>query len=88
MKLSTALKKGSRNRKHITEKYFDHQGGVCAFGAIALGMGCKAHGHSVRKEVYRVSNKNPGILTQIVRLNDREKRSFNYIYKWLKEKGL
>lgn len=79
MKLSTALKKGSKGMLHLKD-VLETDNGCCALGAIGRGF------HIDGLKIYA---KMPiHISSSIIRMNDKEGRSFNYIYNWLKEKGL
>lgn len=80
MKLSYALKKGSKGMKQIQYRYSTCEG-VCALGAIARGLNVPA----ANLKSYTISSP---MWTMIAHMNDDEDRSFNYIRNWLIKRGL
>lgn len=86
MKLSYALKKGSKGKKHGTG-YYIYKGGVCALGAIARGIkpGCRWHEVC---DIITWSGMPNDVRSDIFRMNDNEKKSFWAIRKYLISKGL
>lgn len=81
MKISTALKKGSKRMRHIKGEYFSDHRGACALGAISRGFGIDP----LQLDSYGVSGM---LLAKIANMNDEEGASFNEIYLWLKKRGL
>lgn len=99
MKLSTAIRKGSKGRTQTAESLMNSDGAVCALGAACIGVGIKpAVGKGFSYKLLKMFpflgkltdnyTDNPQTLADhIVRFNDQSGWSFTRIANWLERKG-
>jgi hypothetical protein len=89
MKLSEAIRKGSKGKVQLKGQWIDHKNGVCAIGAAMVAVNTKYHYAGSMTEVFpqlitRIEGKT--LYEAIVERNDNG-QTFEQIITWLESIG-
>lgn len=88
MKLSTALRIGSKGRGRCKGQYMDENGNVCLLGAIALGLGCPVYAYSIKDALGKMSWLDIDLVNELQKMNDTKEFTFEEAALWLESGGL